>query len=396
MNILNQKETKKNIESENVTRNSNFELLRILSMLFIVIYHMIIHGRVFEDISSNSVKEILTIIEFLIIIHVNLFVLITGYFQSESNFKQSKFWSIINSSLFYKLIIIIVLSLFGIISLNKLTILKELFIINLSQYWFIKVYLFLYCLSPFINILIRNITRKNYQKLIIVLFVLFSVIPYITGEQGFENNGYTLYNFIFLYLVGGYLRKYPLENSYFMRRFSKNLVIIFFVSIYIFAAMLNYSISKTCMSLLNINTIMNEISNNVLRMTLMYSNPLIIIQSITFFYIFKMLKFKSSFVNSISRTTLGVYLIHDNNYIRKILYDCINIHNSTIDSYWFILYLLLMSIIVFVCCSIIEWLRQLVFKFIYTRKVSKKIRDNYYNWIHSIRIEKIENAQLKK
>ena len=142
MNILNQKETKKNIESENVTRNSNFELLRILSMLFIVIYHMIIHGRVFEDISSNSVKEILTIIEFLIIIHVNLFVLITGYFQSESNFKQSKFWSIINSSLFYKLIIIIVLSLFGIISLNKLTILKELFIINLSQYWFIKVYLF--------------------------------------------------------------------------------------------------------------------------------------------------------------------------------------------------------------------------------------------------------------
>lgn len=391
MNILNQKETKKNIESENVTRNSNFELLRILSMLFIVIYHMIIHGRVFEDISSNSVKEILTIIEFLIIIHVNLFVLITGYFQSESNFKQSKFWSIINSSLFYKLIIIIVLSLFGIISLNKLTILKELFIINLSQYWFIKVYLFLYCLSPFINILIRNITRKNYQKLIIVLFVLFSVIPYITGEQGFENNGYTLYNFIFLYLVGGYLRKYPLENSYFMRRFSKNLVIIFFVSIYIFAAMLNYSISKTCMSLLNINTIMNEISNNVLRMTLMYSNPLIIIQSIAFFYIFKMLKFKSSFVNSISRTTLGVYLIHDNNYIRKILYDCINIHNSTIDSYWFILYLLLMSIIVFVCCSIIEWLRQLVFKFIYTRKVSKNIRDNYYNWIHSIRIEKIEN-----
>ena len=43
-------------------RKSNLELLRIVSMLFIIIYHILIHGLVFETINNKSVEIILRFI----------------------------------------------------------------------------------------------------------------------------------------------------------------------------------------------------------------------------------------------------------------------------------------------------------------------------------------------
>ena len=47
---------------EKTTRKSNFELLRIVSMFFIVLYHTIIHGHVIE----NSTNQGLTMISNLL------------------------------------------------------------------------------------------------------------------------------------------------------------------------------------------------------------------------------------------------------------------------------------------------------------------------------------------
>ena len=61
-------------------RNSNFELLRIVSMLFIILWHTIMHGNMLYNCTNESIKWILEIIQFLIIVHVNSFVMVSGYF----------------------------------------------------------------------------------------------------------------------------------------------------------------------------------------------------------------------------------------------------------------------------------------------------------------------------
>ena len=48
-------------------RESNFELMRIISMLFIILWHIIIHGHMIENCISNAIQEYLKIIEFIII-----------------------------------------------------------------------------------------------------------------------------------------------------------------------------------------------------------------------------------------------------------------------------------------------------------------------------------------
>lgn len=69
----------KNQNSKVKMRNSNFELMRIVSMFFIVIYHIIIHGKILEN-SHGTTHFLLYIILAICIVHVNSFILVTGYF----------------------------------------------------------------------------------------------------------------------------------------------------------------------------------------------------------------------------------------------------------------------------------------------------------------------------
>ena len=122
-------------------------------------------------------------------------------------------------------------------------------------------------------------------------------------------------------------------------------------------------------------------------MTIMYSNPIVIIQAIAFFLLFETFDFKSKIINNISKLTLGIYMIHDNSYLRTIIYGVTDISNNVISSYRFIFYVIIVAFLLFIICGFIEFIRQKVFKFIYDRKISLKIRDRYYNWIHSLKFE---------
>ena len=96
-------------------RKSNFELMRIISMVMIIYYHIILHGNIL--LNSKNIYFTFTneIIEFLIIVHVNLFMLLTGYFQVDSKFKLSKVFSLLAQTIFYAIIIMIILSCLGLV-----------------------------------------------------------------------------------------------------------------------------------------------------------------------------------------------------------------------------------------------------------------------------------------
>ena len=85
-------------------RDSNYELLRIVSMLFIITWHILIHGMVLYR-TSGSVNFSFNFLFMIIVVHVNLFMLITGYYQSKSEFKLKKVISFLIHIAFYILII---------------------------------------------------------------------------------------------------------------------------------------------------------------------------------------------------------------------------------------------------------------------------------------------------
>ena len=366
-------------------RNSTYELMRIVSMFLIVLYHIIMHGKVLENCQNEGLKIIFEFIEFITLVHVNSFILVTGYFQAESNFKQSKIWSLLSTNWFYRTLIVVLLILFNVISIDKVTFIKEVFPINLNEYWFFKNYLLLYCLTPFINKGIEKLNKSTYQKMIIVSFIIFSIVPTVTGGLYFDNSGYTLYQFIFLYILGAYLKKYPLNKSYIFKIMSKNMYKIILVFVFFACVFSNYILYKYSMSVSNVNTVFGEISSYVSRASILYNNPFVVIQSICFFEYFGTFNFKNKFVNKVASLVFGVYLIHDNNFSRELIYRFLKINNGPIYSYKFIFYVLFIAILIYVICAVIEYIRQILFKKIYNFKLSRLIREKYYEFIRNVK-----------
>lgn len=370
----------------NDTRNSNHELMRIISMFLIVLGHVLLFGKLL-DTTNKTVNIIYMFIEFTLIVHVNSFILVSGYYQSTSKFKQSKLWKLINANWFYRVVIMILFSSLGIISISKGQLFKDIFPIPLDNYWFIKTYILLYCSSPFINKMINSMNQKEYQKLLLVGFLMMCVIPNITAGEFFDNSGYTLYNFIYLYIIGAYLKKYPLNKSYYFKKFSSELYKIILLIIFFTCAVLNNIIFSFGKEIIGINSILDMLANSIMTSSLAYSNPIIIIQSVAYFSFFTALNFKSKFINKYSGLMFGVYLIHENNYMRMNIYTWLGLLSENANNISFIPYVLLMTIVIFIACSIIEYVRQLIFTFISNRKFAKKIKEKYYRLIDNIYIK---------
>lgn len=83
------------------SRKSNFELMRIIAMLMIVLWHVIIYGNILGIYYNSFMSSLFSFLKFFLVIRVNLFMLLTGYFQISTKFKFSKIIKIISQLIFY-------------------------------------------------------------------------------------------------------------------------------------------------------------------------------------------------------------------------------------------------------------------------------------------------------
>ena len=354
-------------------RNSNFEIMRIISMFFIVIWHVMIYGGFIWN-SSGITHEIMQLIFCLIIVHVNSFVLITGYFQYEKEFKWSKFWSILKLEWIYKIIIPLILLSFGLISLCKWDFVTISF--PFIDYWFIIAYLALYALTPYLNKVIKHSNKKELLILILILLFFNSLIPFITIQDFLANSGYTLISFIYLYLIGAYLHKYG-KNSFkkfYKKSISKQRAILLFV--FLACALFHFFGWIICdQHIHSENNFIKYISVLLTNEPCNYSLPLVIIQSVAYFLFFSTFNFKCKLINRIAGYTFPIYIIHDNYYLRTNIYKWFNINiineSSTIGC---IIVIIVCSLSIFVCSLLIEFLRRQLVKFLSGYKLFKTIK----------------------
>ena len=366
------------------SRSSNFELMRIVSMIFIILWHIIVHGYAVENCENQALKIFLEMLLYILVVHVNSFIVVTGYFQSKSKFKLRKILKLILQVIFYCfLMFIISIKLGWVKDYNIVTFTNKILPSAVHNYWFITSYLVIYIFSDYINKFIERLTRGEYKNLIIILFLMFSVVPYITGLRVLGNTGYNFYNFIFLYMIGGYLRKYPLKETYYFKRLSKNGYRCLLIFVFFLMAFMNYLVVDFAYNVEDVSNILNEISSRILASRLAYSTPYVIIQTIAFFELFKTLNIKNKVINVLSSTVFGVYLIHEFPSVRKNIYVLLKIDDGLFFSYKMFVWIVICVLIIFIVSVLIELLRQLLFKIIAKLKPVKVLKEKFINYINS-------------
>ena len=374
------------MESKNITRNSNFELLRIVSMYLIVMWHFISHSNLLYK-TSGTINFIINFIFIVTAIHVNSFVLVSGYFQYNKKFKIKKVINIISTTWFYKLLYAIIFSALGIISLSKTDWIFFIQPINFTYnygefYWFINIYVFLYLLSPFINILIKSITQKTHKTLILILFIMLSIIPCLTLNSTLGNSGYTISSFVMLYIIGAYFGKYKLKENYHFKNYSKNkyqviIIILFIFSV--FSSFIPFIISNQFSSYNNdfLIYLSKVFESNIIN----FSSPFILIESILYLLVFETFNIKNKIINKFASLTFGIYLVHENKFLFSYMYSLIKIDSNGIIHKNIFYKIILYSIIIFIVSAIIEYIRQLLSKLITKTKIYKKIVNKIENYI---------------
>lgn len=336
-------------------RNSNLEVLRIICMLLIVAHHFSVHGN-FQIIGGHNISVNSVIIQVLSLwgkMACNIFIIITGYFMIKSKFSLKKFILLILEMYFYAIGIMIVISIFDIeeISVNK--IIKSCLTIFYGN-WFLINYLIIYCLVPFLNKMIIQFDEKTLKNMLFILIMIFCIIPTFALNSKFEFNNIDI--MIIMYIVGAYIRLYVKHENkkYVFEMFLLNFILIFSVMGFDF-----------------FGTILNR--DNLIRNATYFSkiNSIIVVLGAitTFLYFLRKSNYSSNIINFISSSTLGVYLIHDNDYIRKYIWEIIFPNNNFIDERYFIIFAITKIFITFVICVIIDKIRYYIFE----KNISKLI-----------------------
>lgn len=360
-------------------RNSSIELLRIISMIMIVIFHFATHGGFRYDITTLSAPLLWwNFLETGGKLGVDIFVLISGYFLVDKNSKIfnftriAKFWGQV---VFYSVAIYLIFCFTGLSEFGIKASIKTLFPITFNAWWFASTYFVLYLLHPFINMLLQKLNKNTYQALIAMQVIFWCIIPTFTPSTYQGNN---LLWFITLYTIAGYIKLFGLNP-----RFKRKHYIGFF---FLFSA-IRY------LSSITFTLLATKIPVFAHHSLSFYSQEsvLTLLCALSLFMIFVNLDIGYiKTINIVASTTFGVYLIHDSDFIRPFLWLEVFKNAQYQDSLFIVPYSISVTVVVYVICTIIDLLRQYIFEKPFLKllnRYSEKIIlpfEKVYNFVKSL------------
>lgn len=184
-------------------RSSNIELLRILSMLMIILFHFSVHGTWPEGgpLASDVAVEMLS---FGGKLGVNCFVLITGYFMVKSRLKLGSLLRIVFETWFYSFAILFLFLAVQPDLVTEAKLRKAVLPVISGEYWFITCYLALMVISPLLNRAWGQLGPRGRSRTMAVGFVMLSLLP---TASTFNPIGSDLIWFCYIYLLGGWVHE---------------------------------------------------------------------------------------------------------------------------------------------------------------------------------------------
>lgn len=323
-------------------RKSNFELLRIVAMLLVLLIHytpvriidttggIYLTNHILQDIINLELKS-------LSFVCVNCFVLISGYWGIRLRLKsflnllfQMTFWSAV--------CVVLAVFIFDVANISVV----GAFIENIASGWFPKSYLALFVVAPILNSFIKSSSEEELGKFILLFYLLSTIGGYLMGWSDF-NEGMSALSLVGLYLIGAYLRMTTLKIFTLKPRYD--------LMLYLGLGLL--------MVILNVLLIIVGISSSPYG----YLNPVVIVMSIYLFLFFKKLDIGySEVINFLATSAFSVYLFHCNplvfGEIAKV-WSWINLNFGVLAS----LFMAFLSFIaIYLFCVIIDRTRIFIYR----------------------------------
>lgn len=291
-------------------RSSNLELLRILCMLLIIGDHLTGQGGI-ADYTTPPSSFAFCLIGCGSRIACSVFILIGGWFLCEQPYKTRRPLSLWLSLWLYTVPVTLLCRLAGLdVSFGALR--WAAFPASTRQLWFISDYLLLLLCVPLLNRVLRGLPRTAHRGLLAVLAVPMIFYPTLFGENGIVSD--TAWMFLYEYLLAAYLRRYP-ENR--LARLLQNRAA---------ALVLGLGLPLVNTAIRAVLETRGLTDGKAFQYVAYYRTALgalpNLLAALALFYLFKNLDLGCvRWVNALSGTTLGVYILHQVPAFRNFLWN---------------------------------------------------------------------------
>lgn len=267
---------------------------------------------------------------------VSIFVLISGYFGINNSLR--KYLRLEMEVLFYSILNIAIMC--GMQNSWELKeIVKACFPIASGKYWYLTSYVLLMIFSKYIDKAPEKLTKKEFERLLLLLFFVFSAVPTIIQFHVMNDGGKGFANMLLMYYIGRYIRLYWDGKC----DCSKILVVGSGAAILGFGANMAFTMLRG--------------GKGIYAPFARDCSSIIVVVSISIFLAFKQLRLQSKIINCIASHVVAVYLFEGTLHTLILKVFDIKLYGQK----WYLFLLLgIYAIVLMVCCIVIDMIRKIV------------------------------------
>lgn len=337
-----------------VVREEWIEWLRLVSMLWIILFHFSDHGSI--NMNEAALGGGWIILAFARLgggIGNCTFALISGYLLYSRKRRWSRIVCLWLEIEFYSVISFLLANIFHMYNGDGVAELVRNFIpISGIRYWYASVYMLIYLLHPLFDWIIDGVSYKEHVFIVGIIFYFCVFVPTISGAETFSSGG-GVEIFILMYFIGALIKKYDVFKGSATRYYIVFLIII----------------SLMCASEIILKVIPSDNSTiSKLLVKLMPSGEFtyfvwpmrklpVVIAAVTLFVATKKSVMKiPQILMAAAQSTFGVYLLHIGSLHELIFQKLFNI-TDFYGKFYFGFILLVYAVILFAICIITDQLR---------------------------------------
>ncbi len=338
---------------KNTEYNYGIGLFRIISMFMVLILHILGHGSIWDATDALTVNhETAWLLAVGAYCAVNSYALISGYVGYGKRHKYSKLLYLYLQVIFYTLITTAVFYVYRPELIGPQALFHAAFPFAFNTYWYFTAYFCLFFFMPFYNLMLDTFDRAVMKKMLVTMFVVFSVLPVLfQSDFPFTGNGFSFLWLSVLYIAGAYMKKYAGALSY---NNKKNLLGYFFCVILTW-------MSKIVIEFVNFKKTGTPGDGNYL---ISYVSPTIVSCSVFLLLFFSRLDCREGLKRLIRffvPVSFGIYLFHEEPLIREAFIVGAFRHYIELNPFLMVLAVLITALVIGFAGALIDRVRLEIF-----------------------------------
>ena len=349
-------------------RNYGVDFLRIISMIFVVMLHVLKRGGILGSLPVLSVKyEIAWFMEIACYCAINCYALISGYVGVNSKFKYTNIVNLWLQVIFYSvgfaLIAMPILPQKVLLS----NVIEGFMPVSNNSYWYFTAYFCIFFFMPIFNKLLSILNKKQMVATGITIVLLFSVLPTFAKTDIFcLNSGYSAIWLALLYILGGIIRKTDILCKI------KPLASF---GIYLLCVLITWT-EKLVIDCIGWGRVHG----------LQYISPTILFSAIMLLNAFSQLKIKkipAKIISLLAPHTFGVYLAHVQRQVWSFLMVDAFVGITQCNVFLMVLLIFIAVLGIYLIATAIDAVRALLFRLLHIKRllgfIESKISLNIFN-----------------